>query len=156
MQAFGQQAPQFLQIFGPIGAIVGAGVAIFSAFAVAMERSKKGMKETTSAADRLRSAFDTLEEIDDIAIAAKMSKPAEQALSKYSALFNMMQVVAKEQRDIAMSELIGSMTASSGELQKLQGRFSTINKIVEDLSSRHKEDTGPIQAGSGASTADRC
>ena len=141
MQAFGQQAPQFLQIFGPFGAIIGAGVAIFSAFAVAMERSKKGMKETTSAADRLRSAFDTLEEIDDIAIAAKMSKPAEQALSKYSALFNMMQVVAKEKRDIAMSDLIGSMTASSGELQKLQGRFSTINKIVEDLSSRHKQDT---------------
>ena len=39
MQAFGQQAPQFLQIFGPIGAVVGAGVAIFAALGVAIERS---------------------------------------------------------------------------------------------------------------------
>lgn len=39
MQAFGQQAPQMLQIFGPIGAVVGAGVAVFAAFAVAMDKS---------------------------------------------------------------------------------------------------------------------
>ena len=141
MQAFGQQAPQFLQIFGPIGAIVGAGVAIFSAIAVAMERSSKVMKETASAADRLRSAFDTLEDIDVLALSDKMSKPAVQALEKYSSLLGMMRQVAEEQRKSAMSELIGSMTASSGELQKLQGRFSTINNIVKDLSSSHKEDT---------------
>tara|TARA_R110000744_G_scaffold245804_1_gene362416 strand:- start:5751 stop:8228 length:2478 start_codon:yes stop_codon:yes gene_type:complete len=39
MTAFGQQAPQLLQIFGPIGSIVGAGVAIFAALAVAITKS---------------------------------------------------------------------------------------------------------------------
>jgi hypothetical protein len=41
IQAFGQQAPQMLQIFGPIGAIVGAGVAIIAAFGVAIQKSGK-------------------------------------------------------------------------------------------------------------------
>ena len=41
IQAFGQQGSQLLGIFGPIGAVLGAGVAIFSAFAVAAERAGK-------------------------------------------------------------------------------------------------------------------
>ena len=45
MQAFGQQAPQLLQIFGPIGAVVGAGVAIFAALAVAVQKSGKEVGE---------------------------------------------------------------------------------------------------------------
>lgn len=44
MQAFGQQAPQLLQIFGPIGAIVGAGVAVFAAFAVVMQKAGAATK----------------------------------------------------------------------------------------------------------------
>jgi len=39
MQAFGQQAPQFLQIFGPIGSVVGAAVAILAAFGVAAQKT---------------------------------------------------------------------------------------------------------------------
>jgi len=41
MQAFGQQGAQMLGVFGPIGAVLGAAVAIFSAVAVAAERSGK-------------------------------------------------------------------------------------------------------------------
>jgi len=39
MQAFGQQGSQILGVFGPVGAILGAAVAIFAAFGVAAERS---------------------------------------------------------------------------------------------------------------------
>ena len=49
MQAFGQQAPQLLQIFGPVGAIVGAAVAIFAAFGVAIERSGKQVENGAAA-----------------------------------------------------------------------------------------------------------
>lgn len=41
IQAFGQQAPQLLQIFGPFGAILGAGVAIVAAFGVVLQKSGK-------------------------------------------------------------------------------------------------------------------
>lgn len=49
MQAFGQQAPQLLQIFGPIGAVVGAGVAIMAAFGVAVQKSGKEVANLSSA-----------------------------------------------------------------------------------------------------------
>ena len=48
MQAFGQQAPQLLQIFGPIGAVVGAAVAIFAAFGVAIQKSGKEVQNLSS------------------------------------------------------------------------------------------------------------
>lgn len=43
MQAFGQQAPQILQIFGPLGAVAGAAVAIFAAIAVTAEKASGGV-----------------------------------------------------------------------------------------------------------------
>ena len=54
IQAFGQQAPQILQIFGPIGAVIGAGVAIFAAFGVAMSKSGKELGNFGSALGVLR------------------------------------------------------------------------------------------------------
>lgn len=39
MQAFGQQGSQLLGIFGPVGALLGAGVAIFSAFSIAASKA---------------------------------------------------------------------------------------------------------------------
>jgi hypothetical protein len=41
IQAFGQQAPQMLQIFGPFGSILGAAVAIVAAFGVVLQKSGK-------------------------------------------------------------------------------------------------------------------
>ena len=54
IQAFGQQAPQMLQIFGPIGAVIGAGVAIVAAFGVAMSKSGKELGNFGSALGVLR------------------------------------------------------------------------------------------------------
>lgn len=49
LQAFGQQAPQLLQIFGPIGAVVGAAVAIIAAFGVVAQKTGKDLSELGSA-----------------------------------------------------------------------------------------------------------
>lgn len=40
LQAFGQQAPQLLQVFGPIGAVIGAAVAVVAAFGVIAQKPK--------------------------------------------------------------------------------------------------------------------
>ena len=45
MQAFGQQGSQILGVFGPIGALLGAAVAIFAAFGVAAERSGQQLSQ---------------------------------------------------------------------------------------------------------------
>lgn len=49
MQAFGQQGAQMLGVFGPIGALLGAGVAIFSAIGVAASKSGREIKDLGSA-----------------------------------------------------------------------------------------------------------
>lgn len=45
MQAFGQQGSQMLGIFGPVGAVLGAAVAIFSSFGVAAQRASSAVNK---------------------------------------------------------------------------------------------------------------
>lgn len=66
MQAFGQQGSQLLGIFGPIGAILGAGVAIFSAVAVAAEKSATGAKNAKDAMELLKNQASSLSAAMDI------------------------------------------------------------------------------------------
>lgn len=49
LQAFGQQAPQMLQIFGPVGAVIGAAVAIIAALGVVSQKSGKDLSDMGSA-----------------------------------------------------------------------------------------------------------
>lgn len=49
LQAFGQQAPQMLQIFGPVGAVIGAAVAIIAALGVVAQKSGKDLSDMGSA-----------------------------------------------------------------------------------------------------------
>ncbi len=57
IQAFGQQGSQLLGIFGPIGAVLGAVVAIASAVGVAYQKSAKRAKELNEANDDLLSSY---------------------------------------------------------------------------------------------------
>ena len=58
MQAFGQQGSQLLGIFGPVGAILGAGVAIFSAIGVAASKSGKSLSGFSSILGSLAEPFE--------------------------------------------------------------------------------------------------
>lgn len=49
IQAFGQQAPQMLQIFGPAGAVIGAAVAILAAFGTVAQKSGQQVEDLGSA-----------------------------------------------------------------------------------------------------------
>ena len=71
MQAFGQQAPQLLQIFGPVGAIAGAAVAIFAAFAVVIEKAggkAKGLSDALGVMkEPLQAVMKSLSGLKDVA-----------------------------------------------------------------------------------------
>ena len=71
MQAFGQQAPQLLQIFGPVGAIAGAAVAIFAAFAVVIEKAggkAKGLSDALGVMkEPLQAVMESLSGLKDVA-----------------------------------------------------------------------------------------
>ena len=68
MQAFGQQAPQFLQIFGPIGSVVGAAVAILAAFGVAAQKTAQAAQDATP---QIMAYRDALKNLSDQAAATK-------------------------------------------------------------------------------------
>ena len=110
MQAFGQQAPQLLQIFGPIGAVVGAAVAIFAAFAVVAEKTKKKTVETATAIDRLNKSFNSLEATDYASLGEKMSAPVQKVFDKYKNLIAAAREYAELQRASALGEIIQTLS----------------------------------------------
>ena len=138
MQAFGQQAPQFLQIFGPIGAIVGAGVAIVSALALAFYRSKDAAKEAEVEVVSFSNAVGRLAQIDTINLTENLSAPAKAAMSEYSALLDLMQGVAEEQRVAALSKFAEGIAPSEGiaqlqkELETARNNASALSQAVID------------------------
>jgi hypothetical protein len=87
MQAFGQQGAQLAGVFGPIGAVVGAGIAIFAALAIVFEKSKLaaenaagGVLDYQDALDKASSA--TTEAGEAIRLAAATN--VEEARKKFA------------------------------------------------------------------------
>jgi hypothetical protein len=132
MQAFGQQAPQLLQIFGPIGAVVGAAVAIFAAFAVVAEKTSKASGNAKTAVEDLNKAFDTLKQVDFEALGESMSKPAQMVLAEYSSVLNMIERVAEEQRGAAIINVIDKF-APQADLDRAIGQVNALQNELDAL-----------------------
>jgi len=138
MQAFGQQAPQLLQIFGPVGAVVGAAVAIFAAFAVVIQKTKDAAKDAEVEIISFGAAVGRLEKINTISIAENLSEPARVAMSEYSGLLELMREVAQEQRTAALSKFAEEAAPAAGiaELQKSLDEISRIRREIYDQGRR--------------------
>lgn len=61
LQAFGQQGSQLAGIFGPIGAVVGAGIAIFSSLAIVFNKASGSSKTFKDSLDELQDVSGELE-----------------------------------------------------------------------------------------------
>lgn len=139
VQAFGQQGSQLLGIFGPIGAVIGAVVAIASAVGVAFQKAGKGAKEAAEKTVDLGAAFSALERIDSIKIGQNLSAPAKEAAKEYQDLINLMHEAAREQRDAALGQILGGIT--TGETyQQLESAVIAIAELQK------KGITSPEQA----------
>lgn len=146
VQAFGQQGSQLLGIFGPIGAVLGAAVAIASAVGVAFQKAGKGAKEAAEKTVDLGAAFSALERIDSIKIGANLSAPAKEAAKEYQDLINLMHEAAREQRDAALGQILGGIT--TGETyQKLE------SAVIELANIQAKGLTAPGQTEKAESLA---
>ena len=139
MQAFGQQAPQLLQIFGPIGAIVGAGVAIFAAFAVVMQRTADAAKGAEVEVVSLGAAFDSLKKINGASIGDNLSAPAKAATAEYSILLESMREVAEQQRVAAISSIVEQI-APAKAISDLETRFNEISRIRRSIYDQGKRE----------------
>jgi hypothetical protein len=141
MQAFGQQAPQLLQIFGPIGSLVGAGVAVFAAFSVVMEKSAVSSKDLTNAMSELKNMSKDLSAQMDMLNFNVETEAEATALKNILALrieiaqkqMALTSEVAKSRADASKSELITEMSALKAQIAAQQAILDEINKKRDAL-----------------------
>ena len=129
MQAFGQQAPQLLQIFGPLGAVVGAAVAIFAAFGVAAQKAADASGSAETAVEDLNSAFNTLKQVDFEALGRGMSLPAKMALAEYAGVLEMINKVAEEQR----AKAIGSVLDKFAPQAEIEATMAQMRSVLNEI-----------------------
>lgn len=137
MQAFGQQAPQMLQIFGPIGSIIGAGVAVFAAFAVAMDKSAgatgrlqeaigKLGQESANLADKfnmLRFNVDTVEEATLLQAILDLNSKIAQKTEERKQVYGK----ARIPLDAELGVLIKQRNAAEAALKTVNDRRTALN-----------------------------
>lgn len=124
MQAFGQQAPQFLQIFGPIGSAVGAAVAVFAAFATVQQKTAGTSKTLSEKVEGLKTSIDALDGIDEM-LRESLEAPilaANTALTAYLA----------QLREAQLAEVIGNVRGVGNDMiAPLIEKMTRLNTFAE-------------------------
>ena len=148
LQAFGQQGAQLAGVFGPIGAVIGAGIALFSAVAVAIQKTSEATEEASGKVETFADRMNLLE-------AATSKLNDTQALSagnlealqeKYGALTNDLKEFLLIQREAALLETTKQLSLSfekildTSEYKKLISEFEG---VAEDL-RKTQADLAPI------------
>lgn len=149
MQAFGQQAPQFLQIFGPIGSVVGAAVAVFAAAAVMIEKTQATAENLTKAVDKATASINAF---------SSSAKNSNKSIAELAKEYGLMAAQAKEFfevqneinrlvafRDVAAA--IDMATASFGEfgdrtVGALHDQGEAFDALIHKITSLRKEGEG--------------
>lgn len=142
-QAFGQQAGQFFQIFGPFGAVLGAAISVFSAFKMAADKAAGATNNVETAVTQLSAAYDTLDSIDFAGLGDELSAPATAAMAKYSDLLALIRRVAEEQRDQALKTVLGALppelvSSQQDMLKRIQTDVGNNVKLTEAQQSIYK------------------
>ena len=151
LQAFGQQGSQLAGAFGPMGAVVGAGIAIFAAIGVAIGKAAgaaKGaipeFKDLSDATSALGSAFDAIEATDvDTFFNSSMSPAVRKLKDEYSGLLDMMNLVAQEERNRAIAGVMDQVGPDPDYMRQLQ----------ETLDRMRRASSGPESDFMGAERA---
>jgi hypothetical protein len=160
MQAFGQQAPQMLQIFGPIGAVVGAGVAVFAAFAVAMDKSSAATgrlqealgklgEESAGLSDKfnmLRFGVETVEEATALQAILDLNSKIEQKTQERNAAYGR----ARIPLDAELGVLIKQRDAAKSALKTLQDRRDALRVALAINEQMMAVELGHAQAAGQA------
>ena len=148
IQAFGQQAPQFLQIFGPLGAAIGAAVAIIAAIATVAEKSRKAMKKEFStmaeAASELNGAFSALESSDPSTIFESLAPRVQELKEQYSDLFDMMMKVAEQRRNEAIVNVIKLAGPDVERVERLRVGYEQLKTSIANTMGQTAESMLPI------------
>jgi len=155
MQAFGQQAPQFLQIFGPIGSVVGAAVAILAAAGVAFEKSSQAAEKAAGKAKTYDEQVKLLEQSIRSLTDAQIlnSTNIEMIRKKYGAMTDDLREFLKIQRELAITETIEQTSNSFEKLLNTKEYIKAVGElgsIKDDIETAEKDLKKAEVEGSGA------
>ena len=133
IQAFGQQGSQLLGIFGPIGALLGAGVAIFSAFALVVERAGGGFDRYFQIFSGFTTAFGIF--IDKMAVVLSHFTPMANVIgniltSAYAMLGSAIQIVTDNLSTLATAAGIFVAIQLAGIVLNTARNFVTFAKAI--------------------------
>jgi hypothetical protein len=135
MQAFGQQAPQILQIFGPIGAVVGAAVAVFAALAVSVDKMSSSSDKATEAVESLRKK---LLELNAVAAMARFGVVSPEEAAILERIDELTSKIAEAQirlGEIKLSNSLedrGRMQAAISELNVLEQQKTALAGVLDN------------------------
>lgn len=131
MQAFGQQGSQLLGIFGPFGAVLGAGVAIISAFAVVAQRASGSSK---TLADRTNELSSALTRLNSVSSAASMS--VADLTKDYGVNAEAAEKILDIQESLAAARAriaLGTTTQKLGDIFGVGGDIQSAQSFLRDL-----------------------
>ena len=138
LQAFGQQAPQLLQIFGPLGSIIGAAVAIFAAVGVAIMKTTDSIKESkdeiktlTESTDRIKASASALAATYNL----ELVEGLEAAKNEFGELDAEMRKVLESNRQLKNEKLLIDISEQADKLKSqipALVNFFKLTKEIED------------------------
>jgi len=131
MQAFGQQAGQFFQIFGPFGAVLGAAISVFSAFALANQRATGAAKDSKDAIEQLKSAVDAYS-----TAANRSSKSVDEMTQSFGAFGARIKADLEALAELRFDRALSSLTEVSNQIES---DFKAILPAINAVFDRMKE-----------------
>jgi hypothetical protein len=133
IQAFGQQAPQILQIFGPLGAVAGAAVAIFAAVAVTAEKAAggvtglaKAMGDLTGASAGLSSQMEMLRFGVDTAEEATVLR----------SIIGLRDQIAKKTEEYRATDSLSAKQNLAEQITALKVQLSGQKSIIDEINKK--------------------
>ena len=135
MQAFGQQAPQLLQIFGPLGAAAGAAVAIFAAYSVAAEKASKSTSNLQAAMKSLGDMASTYQDKFDMLRFGVDTAAEATAFAELTRLTKEYNDLREEYRN---TDSLGRRQAIAEEANQIKGQIAGQKNILNELEAKRK------------------
>lgn len=133
IQAFGQQGSQLLGIFGPVGAILGAGVAIVAAVGNAFMKSAKEASDFAKATEALATAtsnFDREIDLDDL---EKLEEQYGELNTATIKLINSQRILAATQEKVEFAKVTKALKATATEFDVVIARQDRLTKKGVDF-----------------------
>lgn len=135
MQAFGQQAPQLLQIFGPLGAAAGAAVAIFAAYSVAAEKASKSTSNLQAAMKSLGDMASTYQDKFDMLRFGVDTAAEATAFAELTRLTKEYNDLREEYRN---TDSLGRRQAIAEEANQIKSQIAGQKNILNELEAKRK------------------